>query len=297
MEYNYILLFLIFFIVAFLIILAASLCIPGMSFFLLSGIKIYYKKIRYESQYFRDILSYTPSEIYYINNKGFTKKLNGQYYLTSKLKKLFLINLLKMNLLGYITIDFSNKDNFKIIKKDIIILDEEYKIIYDYIFSSVTYNSEIRLYDIYDYIDIHYNDDFFEKWDNLIKKGLIRKGFKPGNLITFYGDKMKTYYTVVIFIIVIFCLFAPTRAKVIVLCTSPLFLIAGYFESKNIKVYSKYAIYEYKKIKAMKKFLKDFSIVRERGTEYSKVLEDYIVYASIFDMIETKNNNLYRPKL
>ena len=45
-------------------------------------------------------------------------------------------------------------------------------------------------------------------------------------------------------------------------------------------------IYEYKKIKALKKFLTDFTIIEERPPEYVKLLEDYIVYASIFDLYD-----------
>ena len=66
----------------------------------------------------------------------------------------------------------------------------------------------------------------------------------------------------------------------------PIFLIFGYLDSKNIKVQSNRSIYEYKKIMALKKFLKDFTIINERGPEYVEILEDYIVYAAIFDMYD-----------
>ena len=35
-----------------------------------------------------------------------------------------------------------------------------------------------------------------------------------------------------------------------------------------------------------KKFLKDFTIIEDRSIEYIKILEDYVVYAAIFDMYD-----------
>lgn len=65
-------------------------------------------------------------------------------------------------------------------------------------------------------------------------------------------------------------------------------LVVGYFETKDIKVISNVDIYEYRKIIALKKFLKDFSIIEEKGPECSEILEDYIVYASIFNILKDK---------
>lgn len=103
---------------------------PKCEYFFQLGILLRYTKVRYESEYFRGILTYSPSEIYYIYNKNF--KLGDIFDFSQMLKyrKLLLINILKMNLLGYIKIDFTDKNNFKIIKNNNLVLDEEYKYIY-----------------------------------------------------------------------------------------------------------------------------------------------------------------------
>ena len=61
-------------------------------------------------------------------------------------------------------------------------------------------------------------------------------------------------------------------------------IVLGYYKTKDIKMHSNCSVYEYKKVKALKKFLKEFTIINERPAEYIKLLEDYIVYAAIFDM-------------
>lgn len=288
-EYVYPVLAVFFY--GFIILLFLSLFFPSANIFFHIGIQKKYKRINYEAEYFRNILSYSPSEIYYIYNKNFGVKNKFGIFKMYKFRKLFLINLLKMDLLGYINIDFTDKNNFKITKKDVIILDEEYKFINDYIFGCITSNNEISLYEIYDYINEHYKETVFKNWDEFIQKKIRRRGFYDGNFITFYGDKIKSYYKITIPIIAIINLFVIVIAfnfGIALIFVFALFLICGYYETKNIKVISDVGIYEYRKMIALKKFLKDFSIIDERGPEYSQILEDYIVYASIFNMLKNK---------
>lgn len=274
-----------------IVLLFLSLFFPSANIFFQLGILLKYTKVRYESEYFRDILTYSPSEIYYIYNKNFKLENIFDFSQMQKYRKLLLINILKMNLLGYIKIDFTDKNNFKIIKNNNLILDEEYKYIYDFIFGTLTFNNEITLYEIYDYVNQNYKDSSFKNWDKLIKEKIKRRYFYDGDFITFYRDKIKTFYKInipiliIIDIVVMFLNFLIGIALIFIII---ILLVAGYFESKNIKVISNVGIYEYRKIIALKKFLKDFSIIEERGPECSEVLEDYIVYASIFDILKEK---------
>lgn len=274
-----------------IIYLFLSLFFPRVNIFFQIGIHKKYKRVRYESEYFRNILTYSPSEIFYIYNKNFKLKNKFGIFKMSKFRKLFLINLLKMELLGYINIDFTDKCNFKIIKKDVLILDEEYKFVNNYIFGCITTNKEITLYEIYDYINQNYKEKHFEEWDDFIQRKIRKRGFYDGNFVTFYGDKIKTFYKITIPIIVIinlFLIFIEFQVGIILIFVFTLFLVFGYYEAKNIKVISDAGVYEYRKMLALKKFLKDFSIIDERGYEYSQILEEYVVYASIFNMLKNK---------
>ena len=69
-------------------------------------------------------------------------------------------------------------------------------------------------------------------------------------------------------------------------------MIFGYEEAKKMQISTENSVYEYKKIKALKKFLKDFTLIKDKDLEYIKLLEDYIIYASIFDMYDTKIEKL-----
>ncbi len=258
---------------------------PRLNIFFMLGILRKYKKVQYESEYFRDILTYSPSEIFYIYNKNFKNNIKGKLLKKCKFKKLFLINLLKMNLLGYINIDFKDKNNFKIIKKDYFILDEEYKFINEFIFNRITKNNEITLYEIYNYVDKNFEEEHFQKWDQFIEKKVVSRGFYDGNFANFYADELKKFYKISIPIAIIISLFAfIISINLGILLLIPLFLISGYYATKQIKIISDQAIYEYRKMVALKKFLKDFSIINERPHEYTKILDDYIVYANIFNI-------------
>lgn len=271
------------------IVFLITLFVPTANIFFHFKILRNYRKIRFESDYFRDILSYSPSEILYIWNKRYRNNVLDSNGMIRKYKKMFYINLLKMNLLGYVTIDFSKEDNFKITKNDVIILDDEYKMIYDYIFTSITCDSNIMLYDINNYVECNYNASFFKMWDKLVKKKLSMNRFYSKDFLTVYSDDIKKYYSIVIpllIIIELYFLFTNPYFGKFLLISYPALALMSYFESKNIKIMSNRSIYEYKKIKALKKFLEDFSIVEERSIEYIKIMEDYVVYASIFDMYD-----------
>lgn len=170
----------------------------------------------------------------------------------------------------------------KIIKNDVIILDKEYKMVYDYIFSIITKENEIWLNDINNYVEYNYNDEFFMKWNYFINNSLSMRGFYTTDFIRFQKDAIIKYYKIVIPILILITLYLliilPSMG-IMAIFVFPIFLIFGYLDSKNIKVQSNRSIYEYKKIMALKKFLKDFTIINERGPEYVEILEDYIVYA------------------
>ncbi len=281
MIYLYIFLF------VFVVFVFLGLFFPSANIFFQMGILKKYKKIQFESSYYREILSYSPSEIFYIYQKNFKEQIEKVNLMNKNYEKLIKINLLKMELLGYVDIDYSNSDDFHIIAKDILILDEEYSLLYNFIFNKITSEKEISLYEIYNYFYNNPETTFLLKWDNLIKEKIRKKGFYEGNFITFYGDKIKKYYTIVIPILIIIDLilmFISFKFGLIMIPIFAVFLIFGYYETKSLKVVSDKGVYEYRKIKALKKFLKDFSIVNEKGPEYVKLLEDYIIYANIFGM-------------
>lgn len=289
MEYIY--LFSICILSSFVIMMIVSLFFPSANIFFQIGIMKKYARVHYESEYFRDILTYSPSEILYIYNKCFKFKNNFVTFKMKKIRKLFSINLLKMNLLGYVDIDFNNKPNFKVIRKDVIILDKEYKFIYDYIWGSITAENEIFLYDIYDYVNQNYRCQEFLKWNELILNKLKKRGYYIGDFVQFYGDKIKIFYLFTIpiaFVLNVLVALVSLKTAFFVSCLFVLFFIVGYYETKNIKVLSNIGIYEYRKIIALKRFLKHFSTFDNRGPEYSKLMEDYVVYASIFNLLNEK---------
>ena len=75
-----------------------------------------------------------------------------------------------MELLGYVDIDFENKENFKIIKKDVVILEDEYKMINNYIFDNIASTNEITLYEIYDYLDRNYINNVKKKVQEVLDR-------------------------------------------------------------------------------------------------------------------------------
>ena len=59
------------------IVFLISLFVPTANIFFHFKILRNYRKIRFESDYFRDILSYSPSEILYIWNKRYRNNILG----------------------------------------------------------------------------------------------------------------------------------------------------------------------------------------------------------------------------
>lgn len=287
-------LFLVFILLIVLIFL--HLFFPTANVFLHIAILKKYKKVQYNADYFRDILSYSPSEIFYIyNHRNIIHRLIDFRFPLLKFKKLFLINLLKMDLLNYIDIDFKDKNNFTIIKKDVIFFDKEYKLIYDFIFTEITQKKEITLYEIYKYIDENYQNKFFTKWYQLIQSKLNKRGYYEGNFITFHEDKIRNLYKInipIIIILNIVLFFFSFKFAVLMIFVFSGFLFFGYEESKYHKIVSDSGIYEYRKIKALKRFLKDFSVMNERTPEYTKLLEDYVIYANIFNLTKQNITNM-----
>lgn len=273
------------------VVFLLSLFIPSANIFFHFAILKQHRKIRFEAEYYRDILKYSPSEILYIYDKDYKNNRLGNYGLVTKYQKMFYINLLKMYLLGYVKIDFGKGDNLEIIKNDVLILDEEYKLIYDYIFGVITNESRLFLSDIDKHVEENYrNNSFFREWHNLINKKLSNNGFYSTDFIVAQGDTIKKYYIFVIIILTIIGLYLLiTDFNFGIFCFGifPLLVIGGYYDSKRIRISSNRSIYEYKKVKALKRFLEDFTIIDERPVEYVKLLEDYIVYASIFDMYDS----------
>ena len=254
------------------------------------------KKINFESKYYRDILKYSPSEVLFIIEKGYSNDKLNSYGLINKYKKMFYVNILKMYLLGYVNIDFSKGKNFEIIKNDVFILDVEYKMIYDYIFNTITSLNKIMLDDINNFVEENYQDNyFFEEWENLIRKKLFRNGFWSISFVDSYGEIVKKYYFVCIIILllvdILFMIFIPSLGLAYLFVYFALG-VQGYNDIKKMKLSSSWSIYEYKKIKALKRFLRDFTIIEERPPEYIKILEDYIVYAAIFDMYNLSVNEV-----
>ena len=288
MDYAYIICYIILIVI---ISIYVSLLDPSSNIFFKFLILRNYKKIIFNLEYYRDILKYSPSEILFIAEKGYDNDKLNPYGIINKYKKMIYINLLKMYLLGYVNIDFSKGTNFKIIKNDISILDEEYSMIYQLIFSEITEKPMIMLSDIYNYVEDNYQkNSFFDEWDKLVKRKLFNNGFYSTDFIEKFHKIAKKYYVVASVVLLTFFIinllsigtsFMPGLA---LFSFYSIFVILGYNKIKDIKMFSNYAVYEYKKIKALKKFLRDFTIIDERPPEYVKILEDYIVYAAIFDM-------------
>lgn len=285
-----IILYMIGFILFFLIVL--SLFMPSANLIFQLGIIKKYKKVQLGVDYFRDMLTYSPSEIYYIYNKNFKNKIKDKSFEIRKFYKLIYINLLKMNLLGYIKIDFTNENNFKIYKKDVLVLDTEYKMILEYIFGKITNKNEITLYEIQLHLNENIDNEYFSIWNNLIDSKIQSRGFYIGNFINFYKDRIKRFYAITITLIVILNIILSTiylKFGLLMILVSVILLAFGYYETKRIKVVSDSGIYEYRKMVALMKFLKDFSNIEEKGPEIIKLLDDYVVYASIFGLLKEKS--------
>lgn len=237
---NIYLIYLDIFVFAVGIVFLLSLFIPSANIFFHFAILRNHLKIRFDAEYYRDILSYSPSEILYIYDRDYRNNKLDTYGIINKYKKMFYINLLKMYLLGYIKIDFSNGDNFEIIKNEVLILDEEYKMIYDYIFTTITKENKITLYEINNFVEENYqNNLFFKKWHHLINKKMNMNGFYSTDFITAQGSVIKKYYIFVIICLVcldIYFLITSFSFGVLCLFIFPLLVICGYYDSKRIRI-------------------------------------------------------------
>ena len=161
-----------------------------------------------------------------------------------------------------------------------------------YMFYLEAGENEITLYELYDFINKNINGEHFKKWDEIIQIKISRRGFVFDNFGTFYNDKIKFYYKISLIISLILYAFFLSILDIstagAILIGLPCFFTIEYNEAKRLKVMSSSGFYEHQKIKALKKFLKHFSIIDERSPEYSQILDDYIVYANIFDLQKTK---------
>lgn len=90
-------------------VLLLSLFFPTANVFFHFSILKNYRKIKFESDYYRDILGYSPSEILYIYNKEYKNNKLSRYEKICKYQKLFYINILKMYLLGMLELIFLMK--------------------------------------------------------------------------------------------------------------------------------------------------------------------------------------------
>ena len=162
--------------------------------------------------------------------------------------------------------------------------------IYDYIFNTITKKTKIMINDINNYVEENYqNNSFFEEWDKLVREKLTFNGFYSNDFITRHSNIVKKYYifgSVFLLVLNFFLLINDPKTGLNHLFFYSICVVLGYYKNKNIKMFSNWSVYEYKKVKSLKKFLNDFTIIEERSPEYVKLLEDYMVYAAIFDMYD-----------
>lgn len=247
-------------------------------------IKNQYSKIQNDLKYFRDI----PNE-----NKATPAKAAYLYYLKNNksnmennLSKVFSATILDLSLRGYIEFEPIDKKEMKIIlKKDMneeeLPIDE--KSIYKLIKKACKQNDEITTKELKKYAHKNYESVYktIKSLTSNASKALREDEIidkEKENLYKKYKNKANGYLFAVIMCICIpiFFIAFPIIIEFIIcaiICSS---------NSKKFSILSEAGEEQEKQWKALKKYMDDFSLLKEREVPDLILWEKYLVYATVF---------------
>lgn len=238
-----------------------------------------YSLPEYEIDYFRDIpdeKNATPARASYI-----TSFQTGQ-------SKIFSATLLEFSLKGILEFRVIEKDNIEIIIKDKnaeYALTEDENYVYEILLDAVKYADKITVKEFENYAKIYY-EDIYSKM-NSIQRCVEKYEEESGKIDK---EKKKVSRKVIIkfsIYLILFCialigqmhliLVVPTLFVGLLACM----IVCGKNCSK-ISIFSEKGNIEVKQWNALKKYMEDYSLLKEKNVPDIVLWEKYLVYATVF---------------
>lgn len=256
--------------------------------YLISKVTIYRKEISYDvvdKKYYRELLDENSCGVLsYVYNKKI------------EYKDIIISTILRLEKEGVIELDYKNKlIKFSIIKflsVDSIKLYEYEKYFLNLLFSNENYEcipfSKMK--------KILVNENFKVNFIGLIKKATKESGYFKSNE---FGHNIMIYVVILNFLFMIYgdYLIFGGEIFIFVFFNTLILFYLCYIENKKIYIRTKKGKELNIKLKGLKNFLVDFSIINDREIEEIILWDYYILYAIIFDLKGNLGNNvkeLYR---
>lgn len=248
-------------------------------------------------QYFRE-LPYedaTPAEALFVFSTGMYKSFSSS----------FSANILDLCLKKYITLEVVG--NGGIIKSSIVKitlqdksqegLKEDEKLTLEFLYEVAGQNNELTIKDITKYLEKHTSK--VEKLNRKLEKIIETEEIKNGNYLKENHDKKNNYEGICIIYVVFIILTIPMLMITIGLLSIPLIIITLAFSItliinaiiigkmvSKVNVFTQKGVDEKEQWKAFKKYMEDFSLLKDKEVPALVVWEKYLVFATAFGISE-----------
>lgn len=249
-----------------------------------------------ELKYFRELPyeNATPAEALFVMSSGTNKSFSSS----------FSANILDLCLNKYISLEVL--ENGKVIKSNIVkitLLDkdssnlkEDEKLTLDFLREVARDSKELTTKDIEKYLEKHISK--IDKLNNKLEKIIEKEETQNGNYNKENYNKMNNYggfaglYTVLdFFSIVIIAIFVETSliiipAVITLMATLIINAVVFGMMACKINVFSQKGVDEKEQWKAFKKYMEDFSLLKDKEVPALVLWEKYLVFATAFGISE-----------
>ena len=250
-----------------------------------------------ELQYFRELPyeNATPAEALFIMSKGENKVFSSS----------FSANILDLCLNKYISLEVEKNEGafksdivkIKLLDKDNSTLKEDEKLTLEFLKEVAGQSKELTTKQITKYFEKHLSK--VEKLDKKLQKILENEEIKNGNYNKENYKKMNTYvvisvaYGIFAFLLIIFiAIFAEMNVAKLILIPISLMLILTIntivlaMMAAKVNVLSQKGVDEKEKWKAFKKYMEEFSLLKDKEVPALVLWEKYLVFATAFGISE-----------
>lgn len=280
------------------ILIIFSVCFLIKVFKNISKLKKLDKKIKPSTklEYFRE-LPYedaTPAEALFVLTSGMNKNFSAS----------FSANILDLCLKKYITLEVVKKDG--IIKSDIVkitlldksseTLKEDEKLILEFLKEVAKEDNELTTKDITKYLEKHTSK--VEKLNKQLEKMIENEETANGNYSKENYNDMNKYGVICYIYLVFVCFMIPiaiflTEISNVLIISAMLLIVTlianaiilGIMSAK-VNVFSQKGVDEKEQWKAFKKYMEDFSLLKDKEVPSLVVWEKYLVFATAFGISE-----------
>lgn len=260
-----------------------------------------YASYDYDIEYFREIPNEenaTPARAVYMHDFKYNSS-NISY----KINKIFSATILDLSLKGLVEFEPINKDEVKIILKENknITLPEDENVIYEILEKAVNGKGYTTVKEFTKYSKNNYDDVYtkLQKLEKIVKVyeqncGNIDK--EKDEVLKYWKKKRNKYILLIIFAVCFIMILLPLFGIYIglLICLSQILK-----NIKKIPLLSEKGNREAKEWRALKKYMKDYSLLKEKKVPDIVLWEKFLVYATAFGISKEviKQLKLVHPEM